>query len=93
MLPDSRAIFILPPSRETLEQRLNSRGQDDAATIAARMAEAVEEISHFSDSDYLVVNEEFDRALKELEAIITSQRLRTCRQREALPALLQDLIS
>jgi guanylate kinase len=92
LLPDTRAIFILPPSRETLEQRLNARGQDDPAIIEARMAEAVEEMSHYVESDFLVVNRDFDNALAELGAIITSHRLRTSRQREALVALLTDLL-
>ncbi|MEJ2532036.1 MAG: guanylate kinase [Halioglobus sp.] len=92
LLPDTRAIFILPPSRETLEQRLNARGQDDPAVIEARMAEAVEEMSHYVESDFLVVNREFDTALAELEAIITSQRLRTSRQREVQVELLRELL-
>mgnify|MGYP001820208849 FL=1 len=92
LLPDTIAIFIMPPSRETLEQRLNARGQDDASVIAARMAEAVEEMSHYVDSDYLVINEDFDRALQELQAIITSLRLRTPRQIQVLGALLGDLV-
>ena len=92
LLPDTRAIFILPPSRETLEQRLNARGQDDPAIIEARMAEAVEEMSHYVESDFLVVNRDFDNALAELGAIITSHRLRTSRQREVLVALLTDLL-
>ena len=93
LLPDTRSIFILPPSRHALEQRLNSRGQDDAAIIAARMAKAVEEMSHYVEGDFLVINNEFDEALHELEAIITCHRLRTCRQRAAQSALLQDLLS
>jgi guanylate kinase len=92
LLPDTCAIFILPPSRATLEERLNSRGQDDADIIARRMAEAVEEMSHWVEGDFLVVNEDFEQALGELEAIILSQRLRTGRQRQALQPLLQDLL-
>lgn len=91
-LPDTLAIFVMPPSRETLEQRLNARGQDDEAVIAARMAEAVEEMSHYVESDYLVVNKEFDTALAELEAIILCGRLRISRQQEALADLLQNLL-
>ncbi len=93
LLPDTRSIFILPPSRRELEQRLNSRGQDDAAVIAARMAKAVEEMSHYVEGDFLVINNEFEEALHELEAIITCHRLSTFRQREAQSALLQDLLS
>jgi guanylate kinase len=92
LMPDTCAIFILPPSRETLEQRLNSRGQDGPEIIAGRMAEAVEEMSHYIESDFLVVNRDFDTALAELGAIITSHRLRTARQRGVLVDLLQDLL-
>ena len=93
LLPDTRAIFIMPPSRKTLEQRLTARGQDDAQVIATRMAEAVEEMSHYGDGDYLVVNDDFEQALSELQAIIVSQRLRTSRQQQALKPLLADLLA
>lgn len=93
LLPDTCAIFIMPPSRETLEQRLNTRGQDDAGVIAGRMAEAVEEMSHYPDGDYLVVNDDFQQALDELQAIVVSQRLRTQRQQQALKPLLRDLLA
>lgn len=91
-LPATRAIFIMPPSRATLEQRLYNRGQDDPAIIARRMAEAVEEMSHYVESDYLVVNQDFDQALAELQAIVTSERLRISRQRDELNELLQNLL-
>jgi guanylate kinase len=93
LLPGTCAIFIMPPSRETLQQRLQSRGQDDDAVIAGRMAEAVEEMSHYEDGDYLVINDEFAVALDQLEAIIVSQRLRTQRQKQALTPLLTDLLA
>ncbi len=92
LMPQTQAIFILPPSRATLQQRLTARGQDDSAIIAARMAEAVEEMSHYVDGDYLVVNQDFDTALAELQAIVASQRLRTSRQQVELAELLQDLL-
>jgi len=92
LLPDTRSVFIMPPSRETLEQRLNARGQDNASVIAARMAEAVEEMSHYVDSDYLVVNKDFEEALGELQAIVTSMRLRTARQSQVLQPMLADLV-
>jgi len=92
LMPESRAIFILPPSRASLEERLNARGQDPVEVIDARMAEAVEEMSHYVDSDFVVVNSDFEEALSELRAIITSQRLRTPRQREALDGLLRELL-
>ncbi|MDH3994422.1 MAG: guanylate kinase, partial [Gammaproteobacteria bacterium] len=93
LMPDTQAIFILPPSRETSLQRLNARGQDDSGIIAARMAEAVEEMSHYVESDYLVVNQDFDLALGALQAIVTSHRLRTHQQQAAIEALLQELLS
>jgi guanylate kinase len=93
LLPMTCSIFIMPPSRATLEQRLQSRGQDDADVIARRMAEAVEEMSHYEDGDYLVVNDDFDTALDQLEAIIVSQRLRTVRQKQGIADLLDDLLS
>ena len=92
LLPDTRAIFIMPPSRETLEQRLNTRGQDNASVIAARMAEAVEEMSHYVDSDYLVVNQDFEEALGGLQAIVSSMRLRTARQSQVLQPMLAELV-
>lgn len=92
LLPETIAIFILPPSRETLEQRLVGRGQDERAIIETRMAQAVEEMSHYTQSDFLVVNNDFDLALAELRAIITSQRLRTPRQASELAGMLTDLL-
>ena len=93
LLPMTCSIFIMPPSRATLEQRLQSRGQDDAEVIARRMAEAVEEMSHYEDGDYLVVNDDFDTALNQLEAIIVSQRLRTGLQKQRMASLLDDLLA
>lgn len=92
IMPATVAIFILPPSRETLTQRLTTRGQDDDEIIAARMAEAVEEMSHYVESDFVVVNSDFAQALGELRSIISCQRLRIERQRQALAPLLQELL-
>ena len=85
-------IFILPPSLEVLRQRLTGRGQDDETVIAGRMAEAVSEISHYVEADYLVVNDDFSLALVELQAIVTSAHLRIERQAEHLQALIQSLM-
>jgi guanylate kinase len=93
ILPETRAIFILPPSREALEQRLTARGQDGRSVIETRMAEAVEEMSHYVEGDYLIINEAFERALRELEAIVTCHRLATHRQRKVLADLLQGLLT
>ncbi len=93
LMPASRSIFILPPSRETLKQRLTARGQDDAATIDGRMAQAIAEMSHYAESDYLLVNDVFELALDDMQAIISSHRLHTDKQVQTLAELLKDLLS
>ncbi len=93
LLPQTRAIFILPPSRESLQQRLNHRGQDDAGIIETRTNVAVEEMSHYVESDYLLVNKDFEQALDELQSIVTCQRLLTTRQQDILSDLLQELLN
>jgi guanylate kinase len=91
-LPASVGIFILPPSREALRARLRARGQDDEAVIARRMRDAVNEMSHYREYDYLVINEVFRTAHDELAAIIRSRRLclaaQQCRHAELLASLL-----
>ncbi|MBC6906212.1 guanylate kinase [Saccharophagus sp. K07] len=93
LMPDAVSIFILPPSRETLYNRLKGRGQDSEEVIAGRMAEAKSEISHYVESDYLIVNEDFATALADLQAVIHAQRLRLQRQAEKHQALLRSLLS
>lgn len=93
LLPGAIAVFILPPGRDTLEQRLQGRGQDAPEVIAARMAEAVSEMSHYAEADYLVVNDCFDTALAELRAIVISARLRLERQRQRHEALIRELLA
>jgi guanylate kinase len=87
------SIFILPPSRTVLEERLRARGQDNPAIIERRMAEAVTEISHYAEYDYLVVNDHFEAALIDLRAIFRAQRLACKRQAEALGHLLDRLLT
>ena len=92
LLPDTIAIFILPPSRATLEQRLTNRGQDDQSVISQRMAEAVSEMSHYEQGDYLVINDDFDTALTDLQVILRSSRLLQNSQSQRYQALLVDLL-
>ena len=92
LLPETQSIFILPPSRQALQERLSLRGQDDLSVIEGRMNAAVAEMSHYVESDFLVVNKDFDQALDELQCIVASQRLRTARQQEILPSMLQKLL-
>jgi guanylate kinase len=77
---DVVSIFILPPSRITLEQRLSSRGQDSAETVARRMAQANSEISHWAEYDYVVVNDDLDLAEKRIVTIVEAERYRRTRQ-------------
>ena len=86
------SIFILPPSRATLIERLRKRGQDDDAVIAERTRKAVEEMSHYREFDFLIVNDDFDTAVAEMAAVIRSERLREARQSVAHEALLADLL-
>lgn len=81
--PAAVGIFILPPSREALEQRLRGRGQDDDDTIARRMQDAKSEISHFDEFEFVVINDDFDEALTDLRSIMAALRLR----REGQPGL------
>ena len=78
--PEAVSIFILPPSPEDLRERLDARGQDSEEIIQGRMRQAVSEMSHYAEFDYLVINDIFDAALEELDCIVRSQRLRTSNQ-------------
>lgn len=69
-MPHARSIFILPPSKIELDRRLRGRGQDSEEVIAKRMAQAVAEMSHYAEYDYLIVNDDFDTALTDLKTII-----------------------
>lgn len=80
LFPDAISIFILPPSIDTLAQRLNSRGQDSAEVIARRLAAAREEMSHACEFDYAIMNDDFTVALSDLAAIIRSNHLRCADQ-------------
>ena len=91
-LADSVSIFILPPSRETLQRRLEGRGQDDAEVIANRMSKAIAEISHYSEYDYIVINDDFDLAKEHLKAIITASQLRLNKQQTRQQKLIDDLL-
>jgi guanylate kinase len=93
LLPESVGIFILPPSLQALRERLTSRGQDDADVIETRMNEAVNEIAHFEQADFIVINENFDAALEDLKAVIRSARLNKSHQVKSNSDLLNKLIS
>jgi guanylate kinase len=90
-MPQTVSIFILPPSRAALGERLRSRG-DDAAVIARRMRDAVSEMSHYDEYDYLVINDVFTTAQEELAAIMRSRRLRLEAQSWRHASLLTGLL-
>jgi guanylate kinase len=85
-------IFILPPSISALKERLTNRGQDDQSTIDRRMQDAVNEMQHFDEFDYLVINDDFDTALNDLSNIVKSQRLILKQQTQQYQDLLKELI-
>jgi guanylate kinase len=86
-------VFILPPSRQALQDRLRQRGQDGDEIIARRMRDAESEMSHYAEFDFLVINDNFDTALEELKAIITANRLRTPLQASRLGEMLNELLA
>lgn len=88
-LPDGIGIFILPPSLEALEQRLRGRAQDAEDVIARRLAAARDELSHVGEFDYVIINDDFDRAVDDLCAVVRASRLRTAFQFAANPRLQQ----
>lgn len=90
-MPDVISIFILPPSDAILRQRLTERKQDDASSIALRLSQAKNEVSHYNEYDYLIVNDEFQLALQQLVAIISAARLRVARQRHILELLIDQI--
>ena len=89
--PACCTIFILPPSMEILRNRLGSRGQDSEDVIEARMLEARDEISHSSEFDYLIINDDFDKALADLQSIIRHRKLHRPGQKKLYDDLLAEL--
>lgn len=92
-VPSVRSIFILPPSVAELEKRLHQRGQDSQEVIAKRMQQAKSEISHVSEYDYALVNDDFQQCLQELQHVVLSQRLTLQKQQQHQQALLTELLA
>jgi guanylate kinase len=93
LLPETLSVFIVPPSTEVLKERLQGRGQDSEEIINRRMQDAVQEMSHYAEYDYLVVNDDFNMALAELQSIILANRLDIKSQQTALAPLLMGLLN
>jgi guanylate kinase len=91
--PDCVSIFIAPPSLEALQSRLTGRGQDEPQVISRRMRDAQNELSHYPEYDYLVINDVFEVALGELGAIVAAERLRLLRQAERYRETLGRMLS
>ena len=90
--PEAISIFILPPSMQELESRLRGRGQDSDEVIAKRLAAAKDEMSHVGEFDYVTINDKFEVALEDLNAIVRTQRLKREKQLARHASLLKGLI-
>lgn len=91
--PDCVRVFILPPSLDCLLGRLTGRQQDGAEVIQHRLSQAREDISHYVEADYLIINDDFATALAELTAVVRAERLRVVLQQQRHAALLEALLS
>jgi len=92
-MPECRTIFILPPSREELERRLRDRGTDSDEVIARRLRDSISDMTHWDEFDYVVVNDNFERALEDLAAIVGGHGQALERSRAELPQLTNRLLS
>lgn len=92
-IPNAVSIFILPPSKEILEQRLRNRAQDSEEIITRRMRDAVNEMQHYNEFNYIVINDDFNQALQDLQSIVRTQRLHLAYQQSRLSEQFIQLIS
>lgn len=92
LMPQAKSVFILPPTQEALRHRLTNRGQDSAEIIERRMREAVSEMSHYVEYDYLVINDDFAHALSDLKAIFRANQLQASVQTQRHSGLLGELL-
>ena len=91
--PDVTTIFISPPSKQALEERLRGRGQDSEETIQSRMAQAQTECSHYQEFEYIIINDDFEQALTDLNTIVNNQRLKQSQQANRYQQLFTALLS
>ena len=92
LMSDSKSVYILPPSINALKERLSNRGQDSDEVIDARMREAVSEMTHYGEFDYIVINDDFDEATEQLASIFVCNRLLLDNQQQRNAELLADLL-
>ncbi|OLU20448.1 MULTISPECIES: guanylate kinase [unclassified Pseudomonas] len=93
LMPQAKSIFILPPTLEALRHRLTGRGQDSGEVIEQRMREAVSEMSHYVEYDYLVINDDFSHALSDLKAVFRANQLLQSAQQQRHAGLLSELLA
>lgn len=93
LVPECISIFILPPSYQALEIRLTGRGEDDSTSIQRRMRDAINELSHYNEYEYLVINDDFEQALSELRGILTALRENREIQQEDLSQFVANLMA
>lgn len=93
LMPQTKSIFILPPTQGALRQRLTNRGQDSDDVIEKRMREAVSEMTHYVEYDYLVINDDFAHALIDLQAIFRANQLLQTAQQQRFEAMLGQLLA
>lgn len=91
--PDVTTIFISPPSKQELENRLRGRGQDSEEVIQSRMAQAQAECSHYQEFDYIIINDDFEQALIDLTTIVNNQRLKRSQQAQQHQSLFEELLA
>ncbi len=91
--PEVTTVFISPPSKQELENRLRNRGQDSEEIIQARMAQAQAECSHFNEFDYIIINDDFKQALADLTTIVENQRLKRSQQVQKHQNLFAELLA
>jgi guanylate kinase len=92
-MPDAITVFVLPPSRAELERRLRARGSDSRAVVERRLRDAVADMGHWNEFDYVIVNENFDEALQDLQAILSARGRHLKASRDDLKPLLDRLLA
>jgi len=92
LVPEAVSVFVLPPSREALRERLEDRGQDDAEVIERRMRDAEAEMSHYGEYDYVIINDEFEQALDSLISVVKAERCRLPNRQPGMEAFARALM-
>ncbi len=91
LMPEAKSIYILPPSKAELEKRLRGRGTDSDKVIVSRLAQSCADMTHYDEFDYVVINDDFDRAMGSLESIFQANRVTLVKQQQKNQALLDNL--